>query len=169
MSFNHSTSVSPWTILLGWINGYNRDASHSDQEPRGVVWLRTIPFVAMDLAVMTLFSFVWIPVAVWPAVFFYTLRMFAITSLAHRFGHRPYDIQDGSRSHFLLPLITFGGSWRNNHHFYPSSARQRFCWWELDVTYYIFRVLQILGLLGDVRPLPARVLNPNATIRKANL
>jgi stearoyl-CoA desaturase (delta-9 desaturase) len=95
---------------------------------------------------------------------------FTITSLAHVIGHRRYETQDTSRNHFILALITFGEGWHNNHHFYPSSARQGFRWWELDLTYYILRVFQILGLIWDVRPVPARVLghNPFISLRKTS-
>jgi stearoyl-CoA desaturase (delta-9 desaturase) len=86
---------------------------------------------------------------------------FTITSLAHVIGRRRYDTPDTSRNHFILALITFGEGWHNNHHFYPSSVRQGFRWWELDLTYYILRVLQMLGLIWDVRPVPARVLSLN--------
>jgi stearoyl-CoA desaturase (Delta-9 desaturase) len=85
---------------------------------------------------------------------------FTITSLAHRVGHRRYDTPDSSRNHFILALLTFGEGWHNNHHFYPSSARQGFRWWELDLTYYILRVFQLMGLIWEVRPVPAKVLQP---------
>lgn len=84
---------------------------------------------------------------------------FTITSLAHRIGHRPFDTSDGSRNHFVLALMTFGEGWHNNHHFYPSSVRQGFRWWELDLTYYILRGFQMLGLIWDMRQVPPRVLN----------
>jgi stearoyl-CoA desaturase (delta-9 desaturase) len=89
---------------------------------------------------------------------------FTITSLSHRFGHRPYDTPDGSRNHFMLALITFGEGWHNNHHFYPSSARQGFLWWEMDLTYYVLRAFQMVGLIWDVRPVPARVLRSRSIL-----
>ena len=88
---------------------------------------------------------------------------FTITSLAHVIGHRRYETGDNSRNHFILALITFGEGWHNNHHFYPSSVRQGFRWWELDLTFYILRAFQMLGLIWDMRPVPARVLKANLT------
>ena len=84
---------------------------------------------------------------------------FTITSVAHRFGHRRYFTRDGSRNNFLLALLTFGEGWHNNHHFYSSSARQGFRWWELDLTYYILWSFEKLGLIWDVKPVPAKVFN----------
>ena len=47
--------------------------------------------------------------------------------------------------------ITGGEGWHNNHHRYPSSARQGFRWWQIDTTYYGLRVLQALGIVHDLR------------------
>jgi len=78
-----------------------------------------------------------------------------INSLAHRFGRRRYATPDHSRNNLLLALITFGEGWHNNHHHYPASARQGFYWWEVDLTYYALRVLSWLGLIWDLKPVPA--------------
>ena len=44
-----------------------------------------------------------------------------------------------------------GEGWHNNHHHYQSSARQGFFWWEIDVTYYLIRLLGFAGLVWDIR------------------
>ena len=59
----------------------------------------------------------------------------------------------------LLALVTFGEGWHNNHHFYPSSVRQGFFWWEIDVTYYALVVLSWFGLVWDLKPVPQRVFD----------
>ncbi len=84
---------------------------------------------------------------------------FTINSLAHRFGSRRYATSDQSRNNLWLALLTMGEGWHNNHHQYPSSARQGFRWWEIDMTFYLLRTLQLCGLIWDVRPVPAWVLN----------
>jgi stearoyl-CoA desaturase (delta-9 desaturase) len=81
-----------------------------------------------------------------------------INSLAHRFGTRRYATTDDSRNNVWLALLTFGEGWHNNHHFYASSARQGFRWWEIDMTWYGLRVLAMLGLVRDLKPVPAWVL-----------
>ena len=52
---------------------------------------------------------------------------------------------DDSRNNWLLALLTTGEGWHNNHHHYQSSANQGFRWWEIDVTYYVLRLLARLG------------------------
>lgn len=81
-----------------------------------------------------------------------------INSLAHRFGRRRFDTRDDSRNSALLALLTFGEGWHNNHHFYPGAARQGFRWWELDITWLGLRTLAALGLVWDLKPVPAWVL-----------
>jgi stearoyl-CoA desaturase (delta-9 desaturase) len=80
-----------------------------------------------------------------------------INSLAHRFGRRRFATRDNSRNNLWLALITFGEGWHNNHHFYPGSARQGFRWWEIDLTWYGLRLMAALGLVWDLRPVPAWV------------
>jgi stearoyl-CoA desaturase (delta-9 desaturase) len=83
---------------------------------------------------------------------------YSINSIAHRFGKRRFPTRDQSRNNFWLALITLGEGWHNNHHFYPVSARQGFRWWELDISYLGLKALQAVGLIGNLRPVPAQVL-----------
>ncbi len=83
---------------------------------------------------------------------------FCINSLAHVWGSRRYDTSDASRNNALLAILTLGEGWHNNHHFYMSSARQGFFWWETDVSYYTLKVLEGLRIVKDVRVPPAWAL-----------
>jgi stearoyl-CoA desaturase (Delta-9 desaturase) len=83
---------------------------------------------------------------------------FAINSLTHLYGRRRYATSDDSRNSFALALLTTGEGWHNNHHHYPSSANQGFRWWEIDVTYYVLRLLALCGLIWDLRRPPAHVI-----------
>jgi stearoyl-CoA desaturase (delta-9 desaturase) len=82
---------------------------------------------------------------------------FTINSLAHRYGSRRYATRDDSRNNWWLALLTFGEGWHNNHHHYPRAARQGFYWWEIDLTWYGLRLLERLGLVWDLQPVPAAV------------
>jgi len=78
----------------------------------------------------------------------------AINSLTHIWGRRRYATKDQSRNNWLLALITLGEGWHNNHHYCPGTTRQGFFWWEIDPTYYALRLLAMLGLVSDLRPVP---------------
>ena len=86
---------------------------------------------------------------------------FTVNSLAHVLGRRRYATEDTSRNSVLIALLTLGEGWHNNHHNYQASARQGFFWWELDVTYYILKVLSWVGLVHDLKAPPAHVLRAN--------
>ena len=83
---------------------------------------------------------------------------FTINSLAHGIGRRRYATRDDSRNNWWLALLTFGEGWHNNHHHYPGAARQGFYWWELDFTYYGLRLLAALGIIWDLKQVPAKLL-----------
>ncbi|MFN0317721.1 MAG: acyl-CoA desaturase [Burkholderiales bacterium] len=84
---------------------------------------------------------------------------FTVNSLAHRYGKRRYATRDRSRNNPWLALLTFGEGWHNNHHHFPGSARQGFFWWEIDLTYYILRLLALSGIIWDLRPVPSQALS----------
>lgn len=81
---------------------------------------------------------------------------FAINSVAHIWGTRPFATGDDSRNNLLLALLTLGEGWHNNHHHCRSSCRQGVRWWEIDITYAALRVLAWMGLARDLRPFITR-------------
>jgi stearoyl-CoA desaturase (delta-9 desaturase) len=91
---------------------------------------------------------------------------FTINSLSHLFGNRRYETTDTSRNNWLLALVTLGEGWHNNHHHYMAAARQGFYWWEVDITYYGLKLLASIGLIRELRQVPAHILD-QGQIRKA--
>jgi stearoyl-CoA desaturase (delta-9 desaturase) len=87
---------------------------------------------------------------------------YTINSLSHVFGKQRYRTNDSSRNNFWLALITLGEGWHNNHHHYPSAARQGFYWWEIDITYYVLKVMSWLGIIWDLKPVPASARDHSA-------
>jgi stearoyl-CoA desaturase (delta-9 desaturase) len=80
-----------------------------------------------------------------------------INSLAHRYGRRDFDTDDHSRNNAWLAIITLGEGWHNNHHFYAGSVRQGFYWWQIDISFYILKIMSWCGLVWNLKPVPARV------------
>lgn len=79
---------------------------------------------------------------------------FTINSLSHVFGKRRYATKDDSRNNFWLALITLGEGWHNNHHYYATSVRQGFYWWEIDISFYGLWLMSKLGLVWDLKKIP---------------
>jgi stearoyl-CoA desaturase (delta-9 desaturase) len=84
--------------------------------------------------------------------------VFLVNSACHLWGRRRYATADASRNNALVAVLTLGEGWHNNHHHYQSSANQGFFWWEVDVSYYLIRLLGCVGLVWDVRRPPGAKL-----------
>ena len=154
-----------WWSHVGWILSRRHDAT---KLPRvkdlarfpELRWLDRWHLAAPIALAVGMFLAGGLPALLWGFFVSTTLLWhgtFAINSLAHVFGRRRYATPDGSRNSLLLALVTFGEGWHNNHHFFPSSARQGFCWWEIDVSYGVLRGLAALGVVRDLRAPPAPV------------
>jgi len=85
----------------------------------------------------------------------------SINSLAHKYGKKAYPTKDESRNNLILAILTFGEGWHNNHHYYPSSARQGFRFWEIDITYYVLLLLKKIGIIWNLRQVPKEILHRN--------
>lgn len=82
---------------------------------------------------------------------------FSINSLMHVIGRQRYETGDESRNSIWLALLTLGEGWHNNHHYYQSTVRQGFFWWEIDITYYILKMLSWVGLIWDMKGVPSHI------------
>lgn len=76
---------------------------------------------------------------------------FMVNSVCHRWGSQPYDTGDASTNNVFIGVLGFGEGWHNNHHFYPSSARHGLRWWQVDVSWYTIRLMEMIGLVQDAK------------------
>jgi stearoyl-CoA desaturase (delta-9 desaturase) len=74
-----------------------------------------------------------------------------VNSVCHLWGGRPYDSGDHSRNNAVVGVLALGEGWHNNHHAFPSSARHGLRWWQLDVSYWVIRALEVCRLAWRVR------------------
>jgi stearoyl-CoA desaturase (delta-9 desaturase) len=81
-----------------------------------------------------------------------------VNSLAHILGSQRYDTGDDSRNNGFIALLTMGEGWHNNHHHFPVSARQGFFWWEIDMSYYLLKLMSYLGIIWELRHVPSERL-----------
>ncbi len=75
---------------------------------------------------------------------------FSINSICHFFGRRRFATDDYSTNVGWLSLATFGESWHNNHHAFPTSAFHGLRRRELDLGGLFIRALERVGLAWDV-------------------
>jgi stearoyl-CoA desaturase (delta-9 desaturase) len=87
---------------------------------------------------------------------------YSINSLCHFFGRQAFDTGDESRNLLWLSPFTFGESWHNNHHAFPTSYRHGMRGWQVDISAGVIWLLEKLGLAWDVVRIP-----PERQARKA--
>jgi stearoyl-CoA desaturase (delta-9 desaturase) len=79
---------------------------------------------------------------------------FSINSICHFWGRRRFRSEDESRNVWWLSWISFGESWHNNHHAFPTSAYHGLRPRELDPGAVAIWTLEKLGLAWQVVRIP---------------
>ncbi len=74
----------------------------------------------------------------------------SVNSICHLWGSRPYRSGDESRNNPVVGVLAMGEGWHNNHHAFPTSARHGLRWWQIDLGYYLIRLLSLAGLAWKV-------------------
>jgi stearoyl-CoA desaturase (Delta-9 desaturase) len=76
---------------------------------------------------------------------------FAINSVCHIAGRRPFRTKDRSQNVWWLALPSFGESWHNFHHAEPASARHGVRRLEIDTSAILIKVMEHMRWVQDVR------------------
>jgi stearoyl-CoA desaturase (delta-9 desaturase) len=154
-----------WHAHLGWVlDGSNDHPDLSNvRDFTGFVELRLldewkwVPTLVTGVASVLLFGW---PGLVWVFGVATTLAFHAplfVNSLGHLRGRQRFETNDSSRNNALLGVLVLGEGWHNNHHHAQGLARHGLAWWEIDVTYYAIRALQLVRVVWCVREPGARV------------
>ncbi|HEY5257159.1 MAG TPA: fatty acid desaturase [Candidatus Baltobacteraceae bacterium] len=78
-----------------------------------------------------------------------------VNSASHMFGYRTYKTDDMSRNNWWVALLSWGEGWHNNHHAFQFSARLGLRWFEIDIVWWLIRVLKLVRLVDAVK-VPSR-------------
>ncbi len=84
-------------------------------------------------------------------IFAYQHATFSVNSLCHMFGSQDYVSRDEARNNRLVAALVFGEGWHNNHHAFPASARHGLDKGQFDVSWWLIRGAERLGLVWDVK------------------
>ena len=162
-------SHSLWWSHIGWIVSNRYDQIEWDQmkdfkKYPELIWLERFDLVPGILIGVGCLALGW-------SYFFWSFLLgtillyhstFMVNSVCHLFGTRRFETKDRSRNNGFVALLTMGEGWHNNHHHYPSAARQGFKWWEVDFSYMILKALSWVGIVWDLRQPTPRALQKNA-------
>jgi stearoyl-CoA desaturase (delta-9 desaturase) len=148
-----------WWSHLGWIlsdeyNNYDPKRIADFSRYPELRWLDRFHLAPTVIYAVVIFLMGGYPALVW-GYFAATVALyhgtFLINSLSHIWGTRRFATPDESRNNFWLALVTLGEGWHNNHHYFMSSVRQGIRWWEVDVTFYLLRMLSWVRIARDLR------------------
>jgi stearoyl-CoA desaturase (Delta-9 desaturase) len=89
---------------------------------------------------------------------------YAVNSVCHVWGRRPYDSADLSRNNWLVALFSLGEGWHNNHHAFPTSARHGLQRGEPDLSWAFIKLLRRCNLAWNVKTPTLAQMNAKARI-----
>lgn len=79
--------------------------------------------------------------------------IFVFTFVIRDFNFRGHGGFFGTRrtaspvNNLIFGLIA--GEWHDNHHAYPRAARNGFAWWQIDLPYWVIRLMSACGMVTD--------------------
>ncbi|XP_059457809.1 palmitoyl-monogalactosyldiacylglycerol delta-7 desaturase, chloroplastic-like [Corylus avellana] len=163
----HSPTEGFWYSHMSWLFDTNaviercgeaNNVADLQKQPFYRFLQRTYAFHPIALGVL-LYALGGIPFLVWGMgvriVWVYHIT-WLVNSACHVWGKQPWNTGDLSRNNWWVALLAFGEGWHNNHHAFEFSARHGLEWWQFDMTWYVIRFLQAIGLTTDVK-LPTEV------------
>ena len=163
----HDSRRGFWYSHMGWLYDYREATDYGKVKDLArypeLVFLNeywVIPPLALGVTVWAFLGWSGLLIGFFLSTALCWHGTFTINSLSHMLGSRRYETGEDSKNNWVLAIITMGEGWHNNHHHFMGSTRQGFYWWEIDVSYYILRAFQALGLVWDIKEPPARVYDP---------
>jgi stearoyl-CoA desaturase (delta-9 desaturase) len=168
----HTPADGFWHAHMGWLfdeqlslsrvgplGNIKQDNTNSvpwfyKESPRFYQWIReTYMYHQLGQAVV-LTAIGGVPFLVWGFVVRILLTMhmtWLVNSAVHIWGKQTYQTNDSSRNNWLVALLVFGDGWHNNHHAFEYSARHGLEWWQVDISWYIIKAMETVGLAWDVK------------------
>jgi stearoyl-CoA desaturase (delta-9 desaturase) len=64
----------------------------------------------------------------------------------------------------ICAILALGEGWHNNHHAFPTSARQGLRWWQFDSSWLIIYTMGVLGLAWNIRTPSASAMQIRSNI-----
>ena len=159
----HTPQHGGFWAHMGWI--LFGDAMHNDYR----ITSKYAPDLARDAFHVWISKYHWVPLTVlgfgllaiggwnwvlWGVFLRTTVGLHAtwlVNSATHMWGSRRFATRDDSRNSWWVAALSFGEGWHNNHHAHPTSAAHGLAWYEIDITYWHIRALELVGLASQVR------------------
>jgi sn-1 stearoyl-lipid 9-desaturase len=159
----HSPVDGKWWAHVGWI--LVGKSMHHDTSTLA----RYVPDLAKDKFHVLITKYHYVPNVVlgvilaaiggWPLVLWGVCMRtviglhstWLVNSATHSWGTRRFKTRDLSTNSWWVALVSFGEGWHNNHHAFPASARHGLDRFQFDVSWWVIRGLERLGLVWNVK------------------
>ncbi|XP_050381349.1 delta-9 acyl-lipid desaturase 1-like [Argentina anserina] len=164
----HSPVRGFWFSHIGWTLDYRGRNGNYEPRLKNVGDLKRQPYYIflhytypLHYAALGVLLYFWggMPFLVWGMgvrTVLFLHATFGINSICHTWGQKVWETGDLSRNNWLIGLLAHGEGWHNNHHAFQHSARHGLEWWQIDVTWYVIRFLELVGLATEVK-LPTEI------------
>ncbi|KAK9677212.1 hypothetical protein RND81_11G128500 [Saponaria officinalis] len=83
--------------------------------------------------------------------YIYHYTTFTGNSACHVWGTQVWNTDDLSKNNWWVSIVTLGEGWHNNHHAFEYSAKHGLEWWQIDLTWYIIKFFEAIGLAKDIK------------------
>ncbi|PQA56784.1 acyl-CoA desaturase [Siphonobacter curvatus] len=70
-----------------------------------------------------------------------------INWFAHKIGYTTFKVNDTSRNLMPVDFLMMGEGFHNNHHTYGNRANFAYKWFEIDPSYQIMKLLNVVGII----------------------
>jgi stearoyl-CoA desaturase (delta-9 desaturase) len=156
-----------WHAHMGWL--FHRDADNTANSVKdmtsdpAMLWIDKLYFfwvflgILLPGAVVGAWTGTWhgfVSGAIWGGLARIGLMQhvtWSINSVCHVWGAREFHTRDHSVNNWICAVLALGEGWHNNHHAFPTSARQGLRWWQFDSSWLIILAMSGLGLVWNVR------------------
>jgi stearoyl-CoA desaturase (delta-9 desaturase) len=168
-----------WHAHMGWLFGDEQTSARrwapdlvKDPMIRGIdrlfpLWMiltfalpPAIGFLVTGTGAGALSAFLWGSLV---RIFMLHHVTWSINSICHFYGKRPFEGDDHSTNNWVLSIISFGESWHNNHHAFPSAAVHGIQPMQIDLSGLVITGLEKMRLATKVR----RVTDKQLSARSA--
>lgn len=161
----HSPHNTPNVLQMMWVtrnNYYNLWIGKTSAEEK---YNKDLPeweafdrfahnWIARVLWGIAYFAFYWYFATAWWQWLFLPLTLamgslhgVAVNWWAHKFGYENFKMANTSKNILPVDVLFMGEAYHNNHHKFPGRADNAVKWFEFDITYFIARGLDKIGVI----------------------
>ncbi len=163
MSDPHTQIFGFWYGHIGWAilahpkigkHPKYRDLPHEMIRDPFLNFCEKFQPIIFVISLLLLYIFGGLPYLLWAGCFrwvWVSHVTWSVNSFGHMKGYRNFETRDLSTNNPIVALLAFGEGWHNNHHRFPSSAKQGLMWWEFDASWMWIKLLQRLGFAKEVK------------------